>query len=93
MDPKHRPEGQTSDSIKDRQVGVLQVDKRAAKSGTDSDARLAQRRDNLQKEAIPPPIGAKREEANGQMENHANDRGQAYTSAIGKTTPSRYKEQ
>ena len=35
---------------------------------------------------------AKREETNDQMENHANGRGKAYTSAIGRTTPSRYEE-
>ena len=61
MDPKQGPAGQTPNSIKDRQVGVprVRLDERAAQLGTDKDARLAQGRDNLQKEAIPPLIGAK----------------------------------
>ena len=36
---------------------------------------------------------AEREKANGQTENHANGRSKACTSAIIRTTPSRYKEQ
>ena len=36
---------------------------------------------------------AEREKANGQTESHTNGRGKACTSAIVRTTPSRYKEQ
>ena len=89
MDPKQGPEGQTPNNSKDRQVGVSRVrlDKRGAKSGTDSDARLAQRRDNLQKEAIPPPIGTREDAIYDQEDKGRRGRRSSADLEIPKTTP------
>ena len=67
--------------------GVPQVglDERAVKLETDSDTRLAQGRDNLQEEAIPPLIGAEEDAVYDQEDKGQRGRMSSLYSEIPKT--------